>query len=232
MLAASTDGLMLVFRDEVDDLITDQGGSDYGCLWKNSEVYRYMTEACDAVATQTDTTYRTIRLLFEEDQATLTLPSYVLEIRSARYVERDIDIEHLNANATDFGSRDDYGIPQGRWSGMFGQKGTPRAFVRDYDARRLRLVPTPNTPGTLEIQCTVTIALPLEGGMPMPLSDVKDQRLVLHYMKSLAYRKQDAETEDLVRAREFGALYAHGVEVRKSQLRNNRRTPGTVRMEW
>ena len=232
MLAFSTDELMRVFRDEVDDVITDQNGSDFGCLWKNREVYGYMTEACDAVMSRTDTKYSTIRLPFVADQKTVRLPSYVLDIRSARYVERNTDLEHLNANDTGFGYGDDYGLPRGRSVGLFGESGPPRAFVRDYDTKALRLVPTPNTLGTIELQCTVTISVPFEEGMPLPLLDVKDQRLVLHYMKSIAYRKQDAETEDLTRAREFSALYENGVEDRKVRLRNNRRSPGVVRMAW
>lgn len=232
MLASSTDGLAGVFRNEVDDKVTDQDGGDFGCLWTNAEVYGYMTEACDAVATKTSTAYRTIRLPFEAEQSKISLPAYVLEIREAHYVERNTELEQLNANEPQFGGTDDYGIQRGRFAGLFGQSGTPRAFVRDYDTRGIRLVPTPTVLGTIEIQCTVTIAAPLEAGMPFPFMDVKDQRLVLHYMKSLAYLKQDAETEDLTRASSFAALFRSGVEERAAQLRNNRRSPGTVRMNW
>lgn len=232
MLASSTDELARVFRSEVSDEVTDQDGSDYGCLWKDWEVYGYMTEACDAVATRTDTSYRTIHLTFAAGDETVRLPPYLLEIREVRHLERDAKLDLLNANSPSFGEIDDYGAPRGRYSGLFGQTGRLRAVVRDYDASALRLVPTPQDAGTLEIQGTVTLAMPLAAGMPLPFQDVKDQRLVLDYMKAQAYLKQDAETEDLTRASLFDARFRDGVEARKVQLRNVRRAPPTVRMNW
>ena len=223
---------MRVFRDEVDDVITDRDGGDFGCLWSNREAYGYMTEACDAVASRTDTKMRTLRIPFVADQATVRLPAYVLDVRSMRHVERDSPVELKNANEPDYGVADDYGLSRLGGTQLFGGSGLPHTAVRDYDNKALRLVPTPNVAGTLEVQCTTTISTPLESGMPLPLTDIKDQRLVLHYMKALAYRKQDAETEDLTRAREFHALYENGVEDRKVRLRNNRRAPGVVRMTW
>lgn len=232
MLAATTTELLGVFRDEVDDVVTDIDGSDFGCLWKDREIYGYMTEACDAVARDTNTQYRLISVNYTAGDGVVALPSYVHEIRSIRDADRSVVLEQVNANAPALAQGDDYGQSLGT-NVMFGvSSGQPRAYVRDYDARAIRLIPTPSADGTLEIQCSVTIAARLQKDMPVPFAAIPDQRLVLHYMKSLAYRKQDAETEDLVRANGFEALYREGAAARAAELRNVRRAPPVVRMEW
>lgn len=232
MLAAFTDQLATRFRSDVDDAITDQGGSDYGCLWKDDDVYSYMTEACAFVASRTSSLYRTIPLPVVAGERVLHLPHYVREIRSARLVMRNTPVLQANANTQAFGPKDDYGLRISGTAEMFAGEGRPTNFVRDYDTRQLRLVPQPVEDDTLEVQCTVTIALPLEAGMPLPLTDIEDQVLVLHYMKMRAYRKHDAETEDLTRASTYERLFETGVKDRASQLLNNRRSPGQVRMNW
>ena len=232
MLALFTDELATRFRSDVDDAVTDAAGSDYGCLWKDSDVYSYMTEACAMVASRTASLYRTLSLPYIAGQRTIFLPHYVREIRSARLVGRNQLVLQRNANDQLLGAHDDYGLRLSGHPQMFEGEGRPTTFVRDYDAKQLRLVPAPNEDDTLEIQCTVSISLPLSSGMPMPLTDLEDQVLVLHYMKMRAYRKHDAETEDLVRAKEYERLYEQGVIARASELRNNRRAPGQVRMNW
>lgn len=232
MLAFSTDDLATRFRSDVDDVVTDEAGSDFGCLWKDSDVYSYMTEACAMVASRTSSLYRTLQLPFSAGMRLLPLPRFVREIRSARLAGCNRPVVQRNANDMALGGRDDYGLKLSDNSEMFEGSGRPTSFVRDYDTGQLRLVPAPVEGDTLEIQCTVSISMPLCSGMPMPLTDLEDQVLVLHYMKMRAYRKHDAETEDLVRAREYERLYETGVTARASDLRNNRRAPGQVRMNW
>lgn len=230
MLAQSTDQLATRFRSDVSDVVTDVGGSDFGCLWTNEDVYSYMTEATALIAMRTASLYRTLPLPVVAGERTVSLPHYVREIRSARLVGSNTVVRQTNANTPAFGPHDGYGL----WiSGeMFSGEGRPAYFIRDYDARHLRLVPAPVEADTLEVQCSVSVAMPLEAGMPMPLTDIEDQVLVLHYMKMRAYRKHDAETEDLVRAKEYERLYEVGVQNRASQLLNNRRAPGQVRINW
>ena len=78
--------------------------------------------------------------------------------------------------------------------------------------------------------CTVSIRVPLGEGLPLPFLETVDQLLLLHFMKSLAYRKHDAETEDLVRARDHEQHWIAGVQDRKSELNNYRRKPTVIRM--
>lgn len=233
MLAFFTDDLATRFRSDVDDAVTDATGSDYGCLWKDTDVYAYMTEACAAVASRTATLYRVLPLPVVAGEPLIHLPHYVREIRSARLVAGNSLVLQRNANDGAYAPHDDYGLRMSGPSELFeGRIGRPTSFVRDYDVRQLRLVPTPSEDNTLEVQCTVSISMPLCAGLPMPLRDIEDQVLVLHYMKMRAYRKHDAETEDLVRAKEYERLYEQGVVARTSELRNNRRAPGQVRMNW
>lgn len=219
------------FRLDVGDMVTDVNGGDFGCLWKDEEVYRYMTVAADAVATVVGTLYKTVRIPFNAGDATVRCPRYVLEIREARLVGANQPIEQHNANDPAFGTREDYGFLLNS-NQLFGYQGRPTGFVRDYDRDQLRFTPTPSEADVLEIQCTTTPSLGMQAGIPLPFLDVKDQELMLMAMKARAYRKHDAETEDLTRAREWEQQFAHYSQERESQLRRNRRAPGEVRMNW
>ena len=232
MLCYTTTELAARFRADVNDLITDVDGGDFGCLWSNADVYNYMGDAADAVATRVGTLYKTIQLPFQAGDATVRCPDYVLEIRYARLVNHNQTIEQVNLNSTCFGVRDDYGLQHTDASSLFASTGRPTSFVRDYDRKALRFAPTPTEADTLEIQCTTTPTIQMQPDVPLPFMDRKDQLLMLMYMKAVAYRKHDAETEDLVRANYWEAKYEAEVRDRESQLRRNRRAPGAIRMEW
>lgn len=230
MIYLTSTDLARRFRSDVNDLKTDVNGGDFGCLWKDEEIYDYMTDAADAVATVVGTLYKTLQLPYAAGDATVRLPRYVLEIRSARLVNHNQPIEHQNLNA--LGTvRDDYGLSITGTS-LFGSQGRPEAFVRDFDRQALRFVPTPNEADVLEIQCTTTPTLAMEADVPLPFTDRKDQLLMLLKMKALAYRKHDAETEDLTRARSNEEQFEYYALERESQLRRNRRAPGVIAMEW
>lgn len=232
MLAFSTDEIVTRFRSEVVDKITDVGGSDEDCLWSDYDVYGYLTEAVDAVAKLTDGLYKTVRLPFLAGDQMVRLPSYVLDIREARLVNVNRPVDPANANDANYGWIKDYGL---RWIGasaLHEGSGEPSHYVRDFEAKALRLVPHPLVADTLEIQCTITTAAPMEAGAPLPFMDVEDQRLLLHKMKALAYLKQDAETEDLKRATLFAGLFDQGAMDRKSALQRMRRNPSVMRFNW
>ena len=222
MFATTADELLTFFRAEVNDQAA-QG------LWEDWEVYGYMTEGFDALLKKAEVKYAVLQLPFTADAASVALPAKVLHIRAMRIVGggelTPAPMARLSV------PRDDYGLNLAGNSAMFEGSGTPSVYVRDYEAKALRLVPIPNASGTLEVQCTVNIGVAMEAGTPLPTTDSQDLRLVLHYMKSLAYQKHDAETEDLVRARFHEDRFRAGVQEREAQLRNFRRPPGVVRME-
>jgi hypothetical protein len=233
MLAFTTDDLAKIFRAEVGDEITDVEGRDEDRLWKQWEVFVYMTEAINAVLDRTDVKQKVIELPVIKGQRDVRCPSYITEIRSITRVSDGYHVDQLNANSLMFGIHDDYGLQARGYSELNGTAtGRADVFVRDYIPGFLRLVSIPAEDDVLRVQCVVKLSVPLECGMPLPIGDIEDQRLALEYMKARAYRKHDAETEDLVRATSAERWFEAKVEERKSKLRNNRRSPGAVRMEW
>lgn len=230
MLATTATEFLSVFRDEVDDASIYTAGNDDVCLWKDREIYRYMTAAVDALAKDTDGLFKLVRLPYTASSSVVLLPKYVLHIRHARDITNERDLTPCNTDGVMSTDTSDYGRFDTQNS-MFQGTGHVTHYVRDYEKKHLRLVPIPATAGELELQCTVTLQLPMADGLPMPFEDTQDQLLLLEYMKYLAYRKQDAETEDLVRSDKAKAAYDAGAKARKAELRNYRRTPGVVRMQ-
>lgn len=222
MFATTADELVAFFRAEVGDTVAP-------FLWQDFEVYGYMTEGFDALLKKAEVKYDVITLAFTADVPTVALPPRVLHIRFMRIVGGGELVPRAMYNAG--AVVDDYGLQLSGASAVFEGSGTPCVFVRDYEANALRLVPIPSASGTLELQCTVNLGAPMQNGVALPTTDAEDLRLVLHYMKSLAYQKHDAETEDLVRARFHEDRFRAGVLERESKLRNFRRPPGVVRME-
>lgn len=220
MFASTADELKTFFRAEADDKVAPY-------LWADWEIYGYMTEGFDDMLKRTQARFEILRLAYAAGTETIPLPAKVVHIRSARIVggSRLADITMDDAAHTS----DDYGIV--RPADMFDSvPGRSSAFVRDYDQRALRLVPRPATAGELELQCSVTLSVPMEEGVLLPTTDSQELRLVLHFMLSRAYQKHDAEAEDLVRARFHEDRYRAGVLEREHLLLNQRRPPGAVRM--
>jgi hypothetical protein len=234
MLATTTDELNEVFRDEVSDPLEgiDADNPDSENLWKEREVYRYMTEAVDAVAKQVQTLYRLIRLPVVATQQVVRLPKSVLDIRSARMVTAGNTLLPQNANQALYAPRDDYGMVATVTPGFFTDTGLPRNYVRDYDAHALRLVPTPTVDDTIEIQCDIVPGTPMAAGIPLLMTDTEDQRLLLTKMKALAYSKQDADCVDMERAEYFEKKFKLDVVERAVSLRRMRRASGVIAMEW
>lgn len=220
MFATTADELLAFFRAEVKDQAEPY-------LWESWEGYGYMTEAFDKVLKEANVKYQTLSLPITAGNKIVALPAKVLHIRMA-----SLDGTLLSpVSANDIaGSTSDYGLVTHQLAGLYDGTGVPSAYVRDYEARNLRLIPEPVATGTLELQCTVTLAEPMEDGAALPTTDSEDLRLVLHFMKHLAYQKQDAETEDLTRARLHGDMFEVGVREREVSLRNYRRPPGVVKM--
>lgn len=221
MLAGVADELLALIRVETDDVITDIDGSDAVSLWKNAELYTYLTEACDALAKGTLGLTKVVTLGYVQGQQDVPLPRYVLHIRSAR-VTSGPPLTMRNAN-----QRDDLGPFMSDV-----HMGTPRTFVRDYERRALKLYPVPNAAGSLELQCQVTIGAPIQPGSMLPFDDTEDQRLLMEYVKFRMYSKPETDTEDPARARAAKDFFDAGVRARKQSLQNYRRAPGTVRMEY
>lgn len=217
MLAETAQELLELFRAEVKDDKFYTVSSDQLCLWRDAEIMSYMTEACDALATATNGLVRTLSIAFAADATTVKLPRHVLHVYSVSLVNADVQLDLVNENTTPRSSS---------------ATGRPCQVYRDADATSLRFYPIPVEADTLQLRCSVTIANALEASDDVPFTKAQDQRLLLEYMKWRAYSKQDSETEDLVRAKNARDEYLAGAVDRESSLRNQRRAPSAVRMDW
>lgn len=225
MFAQTATDLLKVFRAEVADAALPY-------LWEDWEVFGYMTEAFDALLKDTSVKFTVLTLPFTANNPLVSLPKSVLNIRVAHIVGGQM-VSPASATVRSTVRADDYNRQfSTNDTAMFTDTGTPEQYIRDYNRGALRLVPIPTADGQLELQCTSTISVPMADGAALPSTDSQDLRLALHYMKHIAYRKQDAETQDLVRARDHEAQYNAGVVEREQRLLNYRRPPGVVRMEW
>lgn len=224
MLFATTTECLIKWRSEVDDEASDVP------LWTDTEAYSYMSEAADKVAKDIEGGYKLINLPITAGDYLFRLSPNVLNIRAVRVVSNSKLLTHANYNELGNNLTSDYGLSV--TNVVIGRTGSLMYYVRDYAPGKLLLVPAPNVDDTLEIQCTTTQAIPLEAGMVMPFMDTTDQRLLLTWMKKLAYEKQDTDTMDLTRAELFEKQYMAGALERKSALRNYRRSPRPVQMEW
>lgn len=233
MLAVTSDDLNGLFRQEVADVIVlTTAPVDDDRLWKDAEVYSYMTEAADATARATLGLYKIVQLPIKTGIQSCTLPRYVLEIRNARTIANGRTLCQHNINTYATLGDDDYGQQIVGADSVFTVQGTPTQYMRDYDAKAIRLIPIPTADDTLELQCSVTLPAPLQAGISLPFSETPDQRLMLLKMKALAYAKHDVDTFDTARAEAFEAEFKAKAEIRKTELLNYRRKPGVVRMEW
>lgn len=232
MLATTSDELNALFRQEVDDVLQGTPPSDVDRLWKETEVYSYMTEAADAVARAVLGKYKTYQIPLVANEQTYPLPPWVLDIRFAHTLTYGQALTPHNIDDYAGFKQWDYGLPLVGSTGLFTATGVPVQYMRDYDARAIRLIPIPATADTLELQCTVGVAFPLQSGMPVPFTEIPDQRLMLIKMKELAYAKNDSD----VRNDERSAMYRDDFKARAAErgveLRRIRRAPPTMRMEW
>ncbi len=228
----TTDELNARFRLDVADPLegVDDDHPDSECLWSNDEIYAYMTEAADAVARDTKGLYKLYELAVTAGESKVVLPRPLLELRLARLVNQNRIVFDANQNEIAYGT---YVCDYGHWftSAAFNVNGVPGAFARDRIKKVLVFDRIPTKNDTLECQAIVTIATPLLCGMPLPFLERPDIRLMLLYMKHLAYAKQDADTLDLSRSDNFLERYKSEASEREVVLRRQRRKPSVIRME-
>ena len=232
-MATTTDELLSDFREDVADPLEgiDASHPDSDNLWSNAVAYRYMTDACDRLARDTNGLIKLLTVPYVVGQSIITLPRHILHVYSARLLSSNRVLKPRNVDSMEAMAISDYGIRGVGLDQMFNSHGEPRVFVRDYDQKGIRIAPLPQRADSLVLQCSMVPAVPLSAGMMLPFLDRPDQHLILTYMKYLAYRKQDSDAYDLKRSNEFKAEYDATVLDREQEIRNIRRTPGVVRPE-
>lgn len=231
MIATTADELLTLFREDVHDLVDDEG-DDSNCLWSSREGYRYMTVAWDALLRKTKEHYATLPLAVTGGSASVRLPRHVLHVRHAVLESTGDVLVGMTTNDYEGCLVDDYGVKVYQRDWTRHSPGTPRRYIRDYTRGQIVLVPEPVDDDTITAQCSITIPIAMNEGIMLPILAAEAHQLVLAHMKYQAYRKQDAEAENLNRAQKFLDEYNLGASEREMELANQRRTPQPIRMEW
>ncbi len=200
--------LLTLFRSEMSDKVEPY-------LWEDSEGFGFIDDAQKMFCRKTDglsdaSTEAVVKLAVVPDADWLALHPSILRVRSAIRSTTGRSIEVINA--------DD--MPLREWF-FDGATGPVKALVIGMEANKARVFPKSNE--TMDILLTV-FRLPL-----VSITDVGDQALeissehhrhLLHWMKHLAYLKQDAETFDRTKAEEFeGRFIAYCAQVRDEERR-------------
>lgn len=204
MFAATVDDLISVFRSEVSDAVAPY-------LWTDEDLIRYVNGAVNALAVKTNGLIETLSLPVAASATFVKLPARVLHIYSAKLSTSGRTLRLVNENDASTDST---------------------TIVRDTYPSRVTFTTPPLTADTLVLRCSVTLEYPLELGDDLPFTALDDQELLLHYMKWKAYGKHDAETFDAVREMKHQRYFEDGVREREQELRNHRRAPGLIKMEW
>jgi hypothetical protein len=225
----TSEQLMLRFRREVADTLegVDADNPDSENLWKNASVYEFMDEAHFRVAEELESLYHQFEIAVTADEPYVNLPAWVIEIRAARLTTAQVDLHQTNLNSP-IGRHDDYGV-SATVSSFHTSTGTPRYFVRDAKAKRLRLSPIPTADDTLELYVT---SLPrysiTDGSAQVLFTHPREQRLMLHYMKYLAYGVQDADGFDPKASEKFYLLFEKEALERAGEIENMNRVAEPV----
>ena len=237
--------LVTLFRQDVDDLPGDTvndvnwKNDDTGLLWKNQEIVRYANAAVSEFVIRNpildqDTKTDVTRIAVLAGNGVYSFDSRILSIRRMKFVDSN-GVEYslvkrtadwMDRNETDW---DPEAAPN---------EGTVEFYVEDTDHRQLQLYRTPELDGTLHL---IVDRLPFESmqwakrHQMRPEIDMHHHLDLLDYMKYLAYRKRDAETDNIKMADAFMNTFTTNVgerpsarllRVRRAERNNSRRTVG------
>ena len=222
-MSYSVDDLIGQFRTQMDDNVEP-------FLWDEDRIIEWIDEAQKVFAERTKIFQGSeILTVLAADGGNVTIPSYVLEIRRAKYTGQVRALDILNFNDISRGSLyDDYGINlTDDWEES---TGTPRALVPDYKTDAGRLVPKPVADGTMTLYYA---RYPLKditaSSSKIELTDTRHQRLMVVYARAMAYGDHDADVYDpraeVAKMDEFHTK----VDVITAQIKRKTRRAGTVR---
>jgi hypothetical protein len=202
------EGLATLFRQDVDDLpgdtVTDVNwkNDDTGLLWSNQEICRYAnqaeTEFCfrnpipDRDVDQTIT-----HVAFTGGTQKGILDPKILAIYRAKFVETATGDEiHLQKRTVQWMDR--Y-IAEWDLESNSSLQGDPKYYIEDANGNSVFLYPIPEANGTLHLnvgRLPSSSMLWSRRHLDGPEIDAEHHLCLLDYMKYLAFRKRDAETEN------------------------------------
>lgn len=235
MKYVTTDELEKIFRSEVDDPLRGVApdSPDVTCLWKSWEVMQYMNEAASEVARRLQSNHKSYTIpIVAADGPFYRLPSTTetIDISQAYLKVLQQELTEINLVNASY-PINDYGYMTSSMSHWQTATGNPIWFNREEKEGYIRLVPAPTKDDTLLITATVD-SYNLDCGMTLPFPRLPDQRLMLTWMKKLAYAKNDADTYDTNKSQRFEQEFDRTVIDRRYELERQRRAPGRVRFSW
>lgn len=133
--------------------------------------------------------------IIEIVRATITGRNPPLALKTVRQMDR-----------SDFLEGEDYGtaLTGTSWTST---TGTPRILVTDWAYGKGRLYPTPTANATLSLHAVVLPADVTPATATLDVVDPRHQRVMIEWMKHLAYQKDDADAFDEKESERAGAAF-------------------------
>lgn len=219
-----SDELYDLFRaDVVDDV------SPY--LWSDAEVYRYMNEAYYMFVRRTGgipdvTTPKVCEIPIVLGERDADLDTSILRIREAYLGSNDYELKIINAEDLESLTTEDYGVL--RNLNNFTTPGEVRYMITGLEDGLVRWL---HVPAANDVAYLTVDRLPLDtitcGGQSFEGVRSEHHYYFLMWMRHLAYRKQDADTFNLVKSdqeRNDFLAYCDMARVEKGTRRHKVRT--------
>lgn len=215
----TSDELLGLFRLETTDTVAPY-------LWSDAEIYAYINDAYYMFVRLTGgvsdfTTPSICEIDASKEEPTANVSPKILRFVTAHRRSDGREITVLNYTDMNRNLMSDYGITV---SGAMPRGiGKVRAMVIGLQKGIVRWIDIPDADDTIDL---VVYRLPLSritaGGQQ--LTDVDDEHHLhlLKWVKSLAYRKQDAETFNEVKAGDFEQQFTVYCELAKRELERRR----------
>ena len=219
--------LVTGFRELADDLPGDLvtevnwGNDDTGLLWSNREVVSYANQAevefcIRQPILDRGTTPSITQITVTAGTERYPYAAQILAIKAAKFVD-DSGVEYDLDKRTVAQMDDNHH----GWDteGSAGNQGIPTCYVEDADHRAVWLYPVPSSGGTIHMMVDRLPARQMQWKNrhnDAPEIDPQHHYDLLDWMLHRAYLKNDADTMDASRSKEFGIAFTAKVGDRPS----------------
>lgn len=223
------------FRREVDDINGGSQGEDF--LWSDDDVFGYMEVAQRKFVRRTHflrkgsppvSIDQLTELTFTASGASgfLSISPKIIRILNARMRDTSnsnndpleiMPFEELNEG---FFTRDYGSVFVGDWQSKIGNA---RILAPNFSENLVRIVPIPSQDDIVEL---IVEHLPLNtvtcDSPALEVTELEDQLIIMDYMRSLAFLKQDADTYDPELSAKFARLFDSAADERRREIKRTR----------
>ena len=203
--------LITMFRQDMQD-----EAAPY--LWSDGEVKRYLAEAQDYFMHETMYMASTETFTYSADDLEVTFPEYITQIRQAYDASENI-LPVINKPEWDMLKRG---------SSWRSDTGDVTDLVSDLSFHKIRLFPIPEEDGTFYLDVFRVAKTLIEDDAELEVTERPAQRVILTGARAVAYKKEDIETLDDVKAQKYRAEFEIQTSDFYARMQNARRTPRNV----